>query len=185
MKISSSEGKILLKLAKQSISSAFEDGEIDIPKELQKLLSQNQGVFVTLYKNKKLRGCIGFPEPSLPLGVAIIRAARSAAFSDPRFPSLEKDELKAIKMELTILSVPEEVKIKNRKDLPKKIKIGVDGLIVRNGGFSGLLLPQVAPEWGWDAQEFLEHTCEKAGLPHDSWLDRDTKIYTFQGQIFK
>jgi len=185
MKISAEEGRILLDLAKQAITSAFSKEEINIPIKLQKLLSDKRGVFVTLTKNKQLRGCIGFSEPILPLGIAIIRAAKSAAFSDPRFPPLKQDELNNIKLEITILTQPQEIKVKNKKDLLKKIKIGDDGLIIEKNHFSGLLLPQVPIEWNWNVEEFLENTCQKAGLPKEAWMEKDTKIFSFKGQLFK
>jgi uncharacterized protein len=185
MKISAANGKILVKLAKQAISSAFSESDLEIPAELQTLLSDNRGVFVTLTKKGQLRGCIGMPEPILPLGVALIRSARSAAFSDPRFPKLSEDELKKIKIEITVLTEPKEIKVKDQRALVKKIKVGRDGLLIDNGDQSGILLPQVALEWKWNAEQFLENTCQKAGLDKDAWLNPKTKVLSFQGQIFK
>jgi len=162
-----SDGKLLIKLARESISSYW------------------QGVFVTLYKNKQLRGCIGFPEPIFPLFEAIIKAARSAAFEDPRFPPLQKEELKHIKIEVSVLTVPALIKVKKPEDYLKKIKIGKDGLIIRSTLGSGLLLPQVATEYKWGVEEFLRHLCEKARLKQNAWKDKNNQIYKFQAQIFK
>ncbi len=168
----------LIKLARQAIASEFSDKEIHIPIELQNILTEKRGVFVTLYKNKSLRGCIGFPEPTLRLGIALIKAAKYAAFEDSRFAAVKESELKSIQLEITLLTKPKKI-----KPDPKKIKIGEDGLIVRQGHYSGLLLPQVATEYNWDAKKFLEQTSLKAGLDKDAW--KDSEVYTFQGEIIK
>ena len=178
-----SDGRLLIKLARESISSYFLQKEPDI--SIVKQFSDKQGVFVTLYKNKQLRGCIGFPEPVFPLFEAIIKSARSAAFEDPRFPPLQKEELKHIKIEISVLTVPSLIEVKKSDDYLKKIKIGKDGLIIRSSLGSGLLLPQVATEYNWDVKEFLGHLCEKAWLKQDAWKDINNQIYKFQAQIFK
>lgn len=174
--MNSSEKKQLIKLARDSIESEFSHKSLDIPVSLQDLLTEKRGVFVTLTKKGELRGCIGFPEPVFPLGIALIKAAKSAAFEDPRFPPLSESELKEIKIEITILTKP-------KKADPKKIKVGRDGLIIRKGANSGLLLPQVATEYKWTAKEFLEHTSLKAGLDKNAW--KDAEVYSFQGEIIK
>jgi len=181
--IKPNQGKLLVKLARESISSYFLKDEPDTSSV--KRFSQRQGVFVTLYKNNQLRGCIGFPEPVFPLFEAIIKSARSAAFEDPRFPPLQKEELKDIKIEISVLTVPKLIEVKKPEDYFKEIKIGKDGLIIRSSLGSGLLLPQVATEYNWDAKEFLEHLCEKAWLKQDSWKDTNNRIYKFQAQIFR
>jgi len=176
------QGENLLKLARSSIESYFSGKEIDF-KEEKAEFKEKQGVFVTLHKNKELRGCIGFPYPFLPLSEAVFQAARAAAFDDPRFPPLDKKELKDIKIEISVLSIPSEIKCKKEK-VPEEIKIGKDGLIIQSYGNSGLLLPQVATEWKWDEKEFLENCCQKAGLEKDAWLEDNCKIFKFQAQIF-
>ncbi len=178
-----SDGKLLVKLARESISSYFLQKEPDT--SAVKQFSDRQGVFVTLYKNEQLRGCIGFPEPVFPLFEAIIKAAKSAAFEDPRFPPLQKEELKHIKIEISVLTVPTLIKVKKPEDYLKEIKIGKDGLIIRSTHGSGLLLPQVAAEYKWGVEEFLRHLCEKAWLKQDAWKDTNNQIYKFQAQIFK
>ncbi|MBA3064055.1 TIGR00296 family protein [Candidatus Woesearchaeota archaeon] len=181
--IKPSDGKLLIKLARESISSYFLQNEPNI--STVKHFSDRQGVFVTLYKNKQLRGCIGFPEPVFPLFEAIIKSARSAAFEDPRFPPLQKEELKDIRIEISVLTVPTLIEVKKPEDYFKKIKIGKDGLIIRSSLGSGLLLPQVATEYKWDVKESLGHLCEKAWLKQDAWKNTNNQIYKFQAQIFK
>jgi len=145
-----------------------------------------RGVFVSLHSfpSRELRGCIGFPYPVRPLGEAVCEAAVSAAFGDPRFPPVDADEMKHVLVEVSVLTPPEEITVKKRDDIPKKIKIGRDGLIVQMGPYSGLLLPQVPVEWKWDARQFLEHLCGKAGLASDYWKDSRAKICRFEAQVF-
>jgi uncharacterized protein (TIGR00296 family) len=150
---------------------------------LSPVFGEKRGVFVTLTKRSSLRGCIGFPYPLLPLGEAIAHAAKAAALEDPRFPPVTKDELADISLELTILTVPEPLKGETAKR-PEQVIVGKHGLIARGMGTSGLLLPQVATEYGWDAMTFLDHTCTKAGLPKRCWTSKNIEILTFEGQIF-
>jgi len=177
----------LIELARASILSELgEKNDLaTLKSELMKEYSDRQGVFVTINKDGELRGCIGYPQAILPLYDAVINAAKSAAFKDPRFTPLIKEEYSKIKVEVSVLSVPNSIEVDSPKDYPKKIKVGKDGLIVKSGHFSGLLLPQVAIEQGWDAEEFLEHTCLKAGLSQDAWLDPKTEVLSFQADIFK
>jgi len=150
---------------------------------LPPVFSEKRGVFVTLTKRSSLRGCIGFPYPVMPLGEAIVHAAGAAALEDPRFPPVTKDELAAISLEVTILTVPEPLKGEPAKR-PEQVIVGKHGLIARGMGTSGLLLPQVATEYGWDAITFLDHTCTKAGLSKRCWTSKNVEILTFEGQIF-
>ncbi|PNX47364.1 MAG: AMMECR1 domain-containing protein [Thermoplasmata archaeon M11B2D] len=146
---------------------------------------EKQGVFVTIhtFPDHDLRGCIGIPLPVLSLKDAIIESAQSVTH-DPRFPPLEENELDAIIVEVTILTKPTRIIVKHPKDYPSQIIIGKDGLLVEDGFTSGLLLPQVPVEQGWNEEEYLSHTCMKAGLPLDAWVGKDIKISKFQGQIF-
>jgi hypothetical protein len=119
----------------------------------------------------------------MPLGDAIEDAAVAAATGDPRFPSVRKDELAIILLEVTILTVP--VTLEGDPDTrPENIVVGRHGLIVRGRGTSGLLLPQVATDYDWDSRTFLEQTCAKAGLPENSWMSTNVEVLTFEGQIF-
>lgn len=180
--ISKEDKTSLLKLARDSIKSYFSKDEMDI-KKVEKF-SEKQGVFVTLEKKSQLRGCIGYPEPHLPLYKAIIESVRSAAFSDPRFTPVQESELDEIKIEISVLTVPEEIKVKKPEEYLKNINIGKDGLIIRSNFGSGLLLPQVFTEYKCKPEQALEMLCQKAGLPLDAWKNLDNKIYKFQAEIF-
>ncbi len=172
-----------MRLARRGIEKYLREGELleeEVPEELRK----PRGVFVTLLEGGELRGCIGFPFPHLPLAEATVKAAISSATSDPRFPPVTLEEMGGIIVEVSVLSPPEVIKVKDPKEYPKQVKVGRDGLMVEWRGFSGLLLPQVAVEWNWDAEEFLSQTCMKAGLGADCWLRRDVKISRFTAQIF-
>jgi uncharacterized protein (TIGR00296 family) len=152
---------------------------------LGKPFQEKQGVFVTLhtYPEHDLRGCIGIPLPVMMLSDAIVESAQSAT-QDPRFSPLAAQELEKVIIELTVLTKPELIKVKEPKEYLSHITIGRDGLIVEQGFYKGLLLPQVPVEQGWDIEEFLSYTCTKASLPPDAWFEKTTKISKFSGQIF-
>ncbi|PXF50414.1 MAG: TIGR00296 family protein [Candidatus Methanophagaceae archaeon] len=185
------EGEAGLKLAREAIKKYLtEEQQVRLkPPEpggevLPLCFEEKGGVFVTLNKHGTLRGCIGYPYPVFKLKEAIVGAAVSAAVSDPRFPPVTEEELGDLRIEITILTPPRVLRAKP-KDLPAQIKIGKHGLIVKRGMQQGLLLPQVATENKWSAEEFLCQTCWKAGLPQDAWLQEGTEVSTFEGQIFK
>jgi uncharacterized protein (TIGR00296 family) len=179
------EGVEGLKLARAAIEAHLSgDSKLKAPDDLPMCFEEKRGVFVTLNKYRNLRGCIGYPYPIFKLKDAIIDAAISAAVSDPRFPPVTLGEFKDVTIELTILTMPRVLKVKP-KELPEQIEIGKHGLIVKSGIYQGLLLPQVATEFNWSAEEFLCQACWKAGLPQDAWLLEDTEVSTFEGQIFK
>lgn len=150
--------------------------------------SKEAGVFVTLkrynYEGNTLRGCIGIPYPVKPLLEALIESSRNAAFEDPRFPPVKKDEVSSVLIEVSVLTPPKKIIVDSPKKYPEKINVGDDGLIISRGYRRGLLLPQVPLDWGWDSEEFLAQLCFKAGLPPDSWLMKETDIYSFQAIIF-
>ena len=175
---------VAVKIARNVIEKYVKNEEVTI-KDYPENFTKKSGVFVTIntYPKKELRGCIGYPEPVMPLIDAVIDSAKNAC-RDPRFPPLEKNELNRIVVEVSLLTKPEMIKIDNPINYPEKIKIGRDGLIAESGFYRGLLLPQVPVEWKWDKETFLSHTCMKAGLVSDAWLDKKTKIYSFQAQIF-
>lgn len=179
--LSLKQGRELVKFARKTIKKSFKGDVLEFPSEF----SEKLGVFVTLLKfpSHDLRGCIGFPYPMLPLGKAVLEAAKAAAFCDPRFPPLCKDELDKVMIEVSVLTKPEEIKCR-KEDLSKNVKIGEDGLIVNFNGMSGLLLPQVPVEWKWSSEEFIKQTCVKAGLGPETWKNPSCKFYKFQAQIF-
>lgn len=177
------EGKIAVRLARDALTTYIQNKKIVETKGLPPVFDEKRGVFVTIHEEGELRGCIGYPQPVLPLGKAIVDSAINASSRDPRFPSVRPGELPRVEVEVTILTKPEPYDVPKKK-LPEVVRIGRDGLIVSKGMYSGLLLPQVAPEWGWDSMEFLSQTCLKAGLPADAWLDEDTEVLHFEAQIF-
>ena len=184
--ISPQDGAYLVSLARRAIAGYFETGKKILPDRSGGALFEKRGVFVTLesYPSRELRGCIGYPLPVKELGLSVVDCALSAAFEDPRFPQLEKAELGKCIVEVSVLSVPEELKAKSPSDYPKMIKVGRDGLIMHYGYASGLLLPQVPVEWNWNEKEFLCQVCRKAGLPPDMWLSPSARISRFGAQVF-
>ncbi|MFZ2070079.1 MAG: TIGR00296 family protein [Halobacteriota archaeon] len=184
-KLTEEEGEEGLKLARAAIVRYLSDNEKITPKEgLPASFEEKRGVFVTLNKYGNLRGCIGYPYPTFKLKDAIIDAAISAAVNDPRFPPVAQEEFMDVTIELTVLTMPQVLKVKP-KDLPEHVKIGTHGLIVKRGLYQGLLLPQVATEYHWSSEEFLCESCWKAGLLQDAWLDEETEVSIFEGQIFR
>jgi AmmeMemoRadiSam system protein A len=141
-------------------------------------LSEKRGAFVTLKTHGQLRGCIGLIQALKPLSQTVIDMAQAAAFQDPRFPPLSERELKDLSVEISALTPFRQI-----QDI-KEIQVGKHGLLIERGFNSGLLLPQVAAEYGWDTQTFLEQTCQKAGLPRDAWKDKKTKIQIFSAEVF-
>lgn len=180
------DGKELIKLARRSISYISATGARLVEATEKKRFLEKRGCFVTLhtFPEKELRGCIGFPYPIIPLWDAIIDAAVQAAFNDPRFPQLQSSELEKVILEISVLTLPEEIK-GDKRELPEKIEIGKDGLIVKRGARSGLLLPVVPVTYKWDSETLLEQTCIKAGLPEAAWRSAETRVFKFQSQVFE
>jgi len=182
--LSFEEGVEAVRLARTVVDATVKHQPVPEVK-LSEKFKQKNGAFVTLltFPSRDLRGCIGIPEPIMRLKDAIKEAASSAT-RDPRFPPVDKRELNTIIVEVTVLTKPELINVKNPREYLSEIVVGRDGLIAEQGFFRGLLLPQVPVEYNWDIEEFLSQTCMKAGLPPDAWFDKDTKIYKFSGQIF-
>jgi len=176
------EGEKAVKLARKAIEYYLENRKV-IQDRLSGVFKEKRGVFTTLLKHGELRGCIGYPYPIKRLDEAIIETAIASAIDDPRFEPVRLSEMDEIEVEVTILTPPEKIEAKP-KDMPKYVEIGKHGLMVKMGTFSGLLLPQVAVEYNFDAEEFLSQTCMKAGLPPDCWLT-GAEVYRFEGQVFK
>ncbi|MCX8206904.1 MAG: TIGR00296 family protein [Methanothrix sp.] len=177
------EGRRAVRLAREALTAYVKKKEIINPHDLPGVFNERRGVFVTLEKNGELRGCIGYPRAVLPLGRAIVDSAINAGTRDPRFPRVRPEELDEITIEVTVLTEPQVID-GDKRTMPERVQIGRHGLIVTKGMCSGLLLPQVATEYGFDSVDFLCQTCLKAGLPVDAWLDDDTVIECFEAQIF-
>ncbi|MFH1787065.1 MAG: TIGR00296 family protein [archaeon] len=179
------KGKLLVKTAREKILAHLSGKKYTL-KSVPAEFKRKMGVFVTLetHPARELRGCIGYPEPIFPLIDAILDAAVSAATRDPRFPPVSASEMEKITVEITVLTPPKQIKVSSPAEYPKKIKLGRDGLIAEASGFKGLLLPRVPVEWKWTVEEFLSHTCLKAGLPPDLWKSGKVALYSFQGELF-
>lgn len=177
MDLTADEKEQLKQLARWSIESVLFNREIPEFKSTE-LLRQKRGAFVTLKRKDELRGCIGYIHAVLPLFDTIKEMAVQAAFGDPRFNPLQKSEWNDVEIEISVLSPLRQIKDVN------EIEIGVHGIFIERGGYSGLLLPQVATEHHWDRIVFLENTCYKAGLSPDAWKSPECNIYIFSADIF-
>lgn len=177
--LSEKDKKFLTGLARKNIRSLlFEGRNISLKAdEVPESCRFRTGVFVTIKKEGNLRGCIGHVIGRKPLYEGVIENSCNAAYRDPRFSPLKKNEFDKIKIEISVLTVPEPV------ESVDEIKVGRDGLIIEQGFRKGLLLPQVPVEWGWERDEFLVHTCRKAGLPDYAWK-HGAKIYRFEAIVF-
>jgi AmmeMemoRadiSam system protein B/AmmeMemoRadiSam system protein A len=172
------EKRALLDLARRTIEAKCHGERVPVPEAQSPTFSEPRGAFVTIHKQGKLRGCIGQIQARQPLIRTVAEMAVAAAFDDPRFPPLRREELKDIDIEISVLTPLQRI-----TDVGE-IQVGTHGIYLRRGGYSGLLLPQVATEWGWDRNTFLEHTCEKAHLPKEAWKDKKTEIYIFSADVF-
>jgi uncharacterized protein len=188
MQLSLDEGRRAVAIARETLEAHVKGGVAPKGSTEEGVFAENRGVFVTLNTcrgdSKALRGCIGYPEPIKPLGQAI-RDVAVYASEDPRFPTpVGPEELRDISVEVSVLTLPIALAVKDRRELPSKIRLGTDGVIVSRGYASALFLPQVAPEQGWDGDTFLSEACAKAGLPMDAWLDPGTSVQVFQAEVF-
>lgn len=172
--------KQLLNLAREAIRAALAQAPFELsPADFDATLRTPSGAFVTLTTHQdELRGCIGSIEPVAPLYRAVQMSALNAAFRDPRFHPVTPEEFEKLKLEISVMGPIERVT--NIED----IVVGRDGLIISRGRQAGLLLPQVATDYGWDRETFLRQTCVKAGLPPESWKLADTKIEKFSAEVF-
>ncbi|OYT43396.1 MAG: TIGR00296 family protein [Thermoplasmata archaeon] len=179
------DGKIAVRMARANIERKLGAKDVIIPKPPESFDSES-GVFVTLntYPSHQLRGCIGYSEPVMPLKNAILDASISSAMRDPRFPPVTLKEMASIVVEVTLLTPPEDIRFENPEDLKDKVIVGKHGLIARRSFMSGLLLPQVPVEWNWDVEEFLSHTCRKAGLDPNEWRTGKVHFQRFEGRVF-
>lgn len=172
--------KTLMEIARDSIAAVFEGRKIELdPQRFDEELRRPAGAFVTLTTAAgDLRGCIGSIAAVTPLYQAVSSSAISAAFRDPRFHPVQREEFATLGMEISVMGPIEKV-----QDVAE-IEVGRDGLIISRGPYAGLLLPQVATEWGWDRETFLSQTCVKAGLPTDAWRSPGTRIERFSAEVF-
>lgn len=169
------ERKLLLQIAHESISSFLLGRDFSLPAPAPHL-AQPRGVFTTLYSERGLRGCVGFPAPILPVYRAVMESARAAASEDPRFPPIRLEEARLIRISISVLSPLQLIS-------PDEVEIGRHGLVVSEGVHRGLLLPQVPVEHGWSRVTFLEQTCLKAGLPPDAWRS-GACVEAFTAEVF-
>ena len=188
MALTLAEGRQAVLLARETLEAHVKGAAPPQARRLPGVFAEKRGVFVTLNSlesgAKTLRGCIGYSEPVKPLGEAI-RDVTVYASEDPRFPHpVLPEELDELVVEVSVLTLPEELKAPKRSELPSRIRLGVDGVIVSDGLSSGLFLPQVATEQGWDQETYLSEACLKAGLSPAAWLDPGTTVEVFQAEIF-
>jgi AmmeMemoRadiSam system protein B/AmmeMemoRadiSam system protein A len=176
--LSEEDKKTLHHIAKTVIENMTRGKPIPEFKVEAPILKENRGAFVTINKRGQLRGCIGYIEGRGPVYKTIEEMAEAAAFRDPRFIPVTEKELPDLEIEISVLTP-----LKRITDI-HEIEVGKHGIYIKRGWYSGLLLPQVATEYGWDRNTFLEHTCQKAGLPTNAWKDRNTEIFIFSADIF-
>ena len=173
---SETDRRALLDLARRAIAAHVEGTQPALAQPAGAASSPG-GAFVTLHSHGELRGCIGHIEANEPVGAVIARCAVAACSADPRFPPVAAAELADLDIELSLLGPLEPIAG------PADIEIGRHGLVIESGWHRGLLLPQVATEWGWDAETFLAHTCRKAGLPNDAWRG-GARLWRFEAEVF-
>ncbi|MGA2222867.1 MAG: AmmeMemoRadiSam system protein B [Syntrophobacteraceae bacterium] len=178
--LSKEERGELHSIARKAIEAKLTSGSPNsraVPKDFPKL-KEPRGAFVTIYKKGELRGCIGQIIPRMPLAEAVAAMAEEAAFRDPRFLPVRSDELGDLTIEISVLTPLQKIHSTD------EIEVGKHGIVIARDGSMGLLLPQVATEYGWNRTEFLEHCCLKAGLAPNVWKDKETEIYIFSADVF-
>ena len=182
--LSEEERKGLLTLARSVIESKLDRNvSIKRPVVISESLKVKRGCFVTLHQKGALRGCIGTIEPVTPLIDCVEENASNAAFRDPRFPSLKKNELPDIEIEISVLTVPEVLDFKDAEDLKQKLKPGRHGVILSRGFRKSTFLPQVWEQLP-DIETFLGHLCEKGGMERKAWMDTETVLKTYEAEYF-
>ena len=174
--LSESEQLQLLESARQALEAGVRGSERMLDGAPAGSLSECRGAFVTLHKHGRLRGCVGFIEALTPLYQTVRDCAVAAALRDPRFEPVRPHELAELRLEISVLSPLVDI-------LPEEIDVGRHGLLISEGAWRGLLLPEVALECNWDREQFLRATCEKAGLPAEAWR-RGARIQAFTAQVF-
>ena len=173
--LSEADQQVLLRLARHALEESVRRLRLPEVEEPPAALGERRGAFVTLRKLQQLRGCIGVVEAFQPLYHTVVECAAAAALHDPRFQPVAPEELSELRTEISVLSALVEVS-------PDQIEVGRHGLLISEGERRGVLLPQVAIEWDWDRQRFLEETCHKAGLPRSAWR-HGARIHAFSVQV--
>lgn len=176
--LTEAQKKELLSIARESLTYYLKNRKMKEFTTQDKFLQEKQGAFVTLKNHGELRGCIGYIVGVEPLFQTVAEMAVNAGTRDTRFPPVTLKEIGDITFEITALSPFKKI------DSVDEIQVGTHGLYIKKGLYSGLLLPQVATEYGWDRDTFLMHVCNKAGLPADAWKDDDAEIFVFSGDVF-
>ena len=175
--LSNDDWLALVAVARRAISTAVLESRLPDLASYSSALSEHRGAFVTLYRDGKLRGCVGQVENPGPLAEVVARAAINAALYDSRFPPVAASEIPDLDIEVSVVSPLERIQA-------EAIVVGQHGLLVVRERFRGILLPQVAVERQWSSQRFIEETCVKAGLAQGAWLDPATELYGFTAEIF-
>lgn len=176
--LSKDERAYLHRIAREAVQASLDKKDYAPPAPPTERLKAPGAAFVTLKKNGELRGCIGHVIAQIPLNQTVADMARAAAFQDPRFSPVTREEYKALAFEISVMTPLQRISD------PAFVQVGKHGLVIRKAGFSGLLLPQVATEFGWDREAFLENACRKAGLTGAAWREKDTEIYVFSAEVF-
>lgn len=171
------EQKELLKIARETIVSYVSSGKIPAAESASPGLNLESGCFVTIKQGGQLRGCIGNFVSDQPLYRLVQEMAVSAATRDPRFYPMKQADLAGFELDISVLS---PLRLADSVD---EIEVGTHGIYIVKGSYRGVLLPQVATEYGWDRETFLKHTCQKAGLPDNAW-QKECEIYIFSAQVF-
>jgi AmmeMemoRadiSam system protein A len=177
--LSETSRNYVLSLARESIERKFYEKDFPRNPPEDPLLQKSCGAFVTLKKGGMLRGCIGRMESDRPMWETVAIMARAAAFEDPRFPAVTPAELDDLSIEISLLTPFEPL------DDPLAVEVGKHGLLVEKGIHRGVLLPQVATDHGWTAEEFLDNVCVKASLPREAWKDPDVRLSVFSAVIIQ
>jgi len=174
--LDASQRKGLLGIARRALDGYLGAGKIPPEEGVRGKLAAHGAAFVTLTKNGRLRGCIGYTEAVAPLFKVVQECAVAAATEDPRFPPVSPEELPSLRVEISVLTPLFPIR-------PEEVVIGTHGLMVAQEGMRGLLLPQVPVEWGWDRERFLDQVCVKAGLPSSAWRQGET-LRAFTAEVF-
>lgn len=176
--LTSKEKGILLSIARKSIETHIQSGQVYIEPREEMTLNTRNGCFVTIKQGGQLRGCIGNFQSELPIFREVAEMAVASASKDPRFYPMKEEDLQDFTLEISVLTPLHKI-----EDI-EEIKVGKHGIYLEKGYYRGVLLPQVAIEHSWDRETFLNQTCVKAGLPTDAWRAEDTEIYIFSAQVF-